>query len=174
MSKLDIRLMDDYYGVRDFYYHLIDAYESSEFKPGWEKDIYPTREFLLDSIRNNELYIGEIDNSIVSCMIVNHQYNEGYNHVKWSINVSDEELYVIHALGVDPFYSGQGIAKQMVNEVIKLARMNNIKTIRLDVLQDNIPALKAYEKMGFRYVDTIKMYYEDTGWTEFKVYEYII
>ena len=41
--------------VRGFYYALIDAMENAEFKPGWEKDVYPAPEFLTDSIRNGEV-----------------------------------------------------------------------------------------------------------------------
>lgn len=49
-----------------------------------------------------------------------------------------------------------------------------MKTIRLDVLEGNIPAERAYLKMGFQYLDTIQMFYEDTGWTNYKAFEYIV
>ena len=32
---------------------------------------------------------------------------------------------------------------------------------------------KVYTSMGFTCLDTISMYYEDTGCTEFKVFEYV-
>ena len=156
--------MDDYTSVRDFYFSLIDAMEDAEFKPGWQKDVYPTQEFLIKSIKNDELYIGKLEDKIVSCMVVNQEYNEGYNHITWSVQALDSELLVIHALGVHPAFSGQGIAKQMVQKVIDTARENH----------RNLPAEKAYTKMGFQYLDTIQMFYEDTGWTEYKIYEFII
>lgn len=173
---LQIRIADssDYSNVRDFYYSLIDAMEDAEYKPGWEKDIYPTQEFLIRSIESNELYIGEMDGQMVSCMVVNHGYNDGYKDIQWSVEVKDSELFVIHALGVNPVFSGKGIAKQMVQQVIKIAHENNIKTIRLDVIEGNIPAEKAYTKMGFIYLDTIQMFYEDTGWTNYKLFEFIV
>lgn len=139
-----------------------------------ERYIYPSQEFLRDSINRQQLYIGEADGQIISCMVVNHSYNDEYNDVKWSVIATDDELLVIHALGVLPIYSGKGIAKQMVKNIIQIARKNNIKTIRLDVLEGNIPAEKAYTKIGFKYVDTIDMFYEDTGWTSFKLFEYIV
>ncbi|MCH5209045.1 MAG: GNAT family N-acetyltransferase [Oscillospiraceae bacterium] len=145
-----------------------------KYSPGWKKGIYPTDEYLLDSIKNGELYIGEIEGNIAACMVVNHKYNEGYKGIKWSVEAADPELLVIHILGVLPAYSGRGTAKQMVRRVIETARENNIKTIRLDVLIGNIPAEKLYTKMGFNYLETVRMYYEDTGWTEFKLFEYII
>ncbi len=165
---------NDYSTVRNFYYSLIDAMKNAEYKPGWERDIYPTQEFLIRSIENNELYIGEMDGQIVSCMVVNHVYNDGYKDIHWSVKAEDSELLVIHALGVHPLFSGKGIAKQMVQKVIETAYENNIKAIRLDVLGGNIPAEKVYTKMGFMYLDTIQMFYEDTGWTDYKLFEFIV
>ena len=165
---------DEYSKVRDFYYLLIDAMKDAKYKPGWERDIYPTQEFLIRSIENNELYVGETDGQLVSCMVVNHEYNDGYKGIRWSVEADDSELFAIHALGVHPDFSGMGIAKQMVQEVIELAHKNQIKTIRLDVLGGNLPAEKAYTKMGFLYLDTIQMFYEDTGWTDYKLFEYIV
>ena len=136
INEIQIRLADndDYTAVRDFYYLLIDGFQDAEFKPGWKKDIYPSQEFLHDSINRQQLYIGEADGQIISCMVVNHNYNDEYNDVKWSVIATDDELLVIHALGVLLTYSGKGIAKKMVKKVIDFARENNIKTIRLDVL----------------------------------------
>ena len=172
MLKIRKAKENDYSNVRDFYYDLIDAMENAEYSPGWKRDIYPTQEFLIESIQNGELFIGEDEENILSCMVVNHRYNDGYKEVKWNIDADDSELLVIHALGVHSKFSGQGIAKKMVQKVIEIAERDHIKVIRLDVLEGNIPAEKAYTKMGFQYLDTIQMFYEDTGWTGYKAYEY--
>lgn len=174
MLKIRMAAVQDYNEVREFYYSLIDAMKNAEYKPGWERDVYPAQEFLRQSIKNNELFIGESDGKIVSCMVVNHKYNEGYRDISWSVKAEDAELLVIHALGVHPEFSGKGIAKHMVQKTIEMAQESQIKTIRLDVLEGNMPAEKVYVKMGFQYQDTIKMFYEDTGWTNCKLFEYII
>lgn len=174
MLNIRVATEKDFNSVRDFYYSLIDKMKNSKYKPGWEKDVYPTRKFLNESICNKELYVVEIKGEILSCMVVNHKYNEGYNGIKWSINVEDSEMLVIHALGVSPVYAGKGIAKQMVKRVIEIAKKCEIKTIRLDVLSGNIPAEKLYVKMGFTYCGTTKMFYEDTGFVDYKLYEYIV
>lgn len=165
---------EDYIRVRDFYYSLIDAMENARYKPGWKRDVYPTSEFLKNSVENGELYIGEIDGVTASCMVLNHECNDGYKSVKWSVDAEKSELLVIHALGVHPDYSGKGIAKQMVQNALETARKNKIKTIRLDVLDGNLPAEKVYTKMGFVYRDTVTMFYEDTGFTSYKLFEYIV
>lgn len=173
---IDIRLAnpEEFKMIRNFYWNLIDKSENSQFKPGWKKGIYPTDDFISESIKNRELFIGFLDDVPVSCMIVNNKYNDGYNSVKWSINASDEEIVVIHALGVDYDYSNRGFAKEMVQFVIDLAEIKGKKTIRLDVLGGNIPAEKAYSKMGFNFLKKINMFYEDTGWTDYMAYELLL
>jgi ribosomal protein S18 acetylase RimI-like enzyme len=54
------------------------------------------------------------------------------------------------------------------------ARAHQQKVIRLDVLKGNRHAEKLYSGMGFQYLHTLPMYYEDTGWTDFKLYEYLL
>lgn len=174
MLKITAAELTDYNNVKEFYYTMIDELENAKYSPDWKKDIYPTQEYLLGAIENRELYIGETDGKIVSCMVVNHEYSEGYQNIKWSVEAADSELLIIHLLGVLPMYSGKGFARQMIGKVIELAHENNIKTIRLDVIEANAPAALAYTKIGFEYLETVKLYYEDTGWANFKLFEYII
>ena len=81
---------------------------------------------------------------------------------------------MIHALGVHPDFHGKGYAKAMVRKAVAIAGESGMKAIRLDVLDGNIPADKLYQGMGFQYLASVQMYYEDTGWTSFKLYEYIV
>ena len=160
--------------VRAFYHSMIDAMAGSTVYVGWKKDIYPSPEFLADSIRRGELYTVLEKDQIVGAMVFNHEYNEGYRNFQWRTEADDSEIMVIHALGVHPNYAGKGYAKAMVQRAIDLARANGMKAIRLDVLEGNIPAEKLYIGFGFQYMATLKMYYEDTGWTNYKLYEYVI
>ena len=165
---------DDYPDVREFYYELTDSLASSQYSPGWERDIYPTQEWLIESIEKQKMYLGELNGKIVSCMVVNQEYNDGYKEIDWKVDAKDSELLVIHALGVAADYSGRGFAKQMVRYVIDMAKEQGIKAIRLDVLEGNLPAEKSYVKVGFEYVGTVPMFYEDTGWTNYKAFEYAV
>ena len=165
---------NEYPAVREFYHSLIDAMENAEFSPGWKKDVYPAPEFLSDSIKHDELYIGVIDEAIVSSMVLNHECNDGYKKIKWSVNVEADEVLVIHALGVAPKFGKRGIAKDMVRKALDTARRRHIKVLRLDVLQGNMPAVKAYTKIGFQYMGTVQMFYEDTGWENFEMFECVL
>ena len=44
--------------------------------------------------------------------------------------------------------------------------------MRLDILGTNAAAERLYTGMGFQFVQAKTMFYEDTGWTEYKLYEW--
>ena len=48
-----------------------------------------------------------------------------------------------------PEYRGREINKQIIEVLKKWAASQNINEFRLEVYYDNIPAIKAYEKIGF-------------------------
>ena len=51
---------------------------------------------------------------------------------------------------VDPKARNKGIGTQLVSSVINAAKKANYDHIILHVLKDNIPAIKIYQKLGFR------------------------
>ena len=60
----------------------------------------------------------------------------------------------------------------MVEEILQYASVNGKKAVRLDILGQNSVAEKLYTKSGIQFVQAKTMFYEDTGWTEFKMYEF--
>ena len=165
---------DEFPLVLAFYHELIDAMEGAEYSPAWKKGIYPTSEFLADSIRKGELYIGLFGGKIVSSMVLNQEANDGYRQVAWAINAPEEEILILHTLGVARPYGGRGIAKEMLRAAISLAKARHLKAIHLDVLRGNLPAMHLYPKVGFVCRGSAKLFYEDTGWMEFFMFEYLL
>ena len=155
----------EYEAVKDFYDSLIDSMENSPFHPGWEKGIYPAYKYLMDSIKKGQLYCGRLEGQIVSCMIVNHEYNEGYRALKWSVNPPNSQLLDIHALRVDSRFSAKGIARDMARSVIALAKEQQIPANRMDVLAGHIHTERPYMAVGSKWLGTVHMYSNVTGWT---------
>jgi ribosomal protein S18 acetylase RimI-like enzyme len=129
---------------------------------------------LKDALEKQELYILEDEDEIIGAMIMNNECIESYDSVPWQIDAPPEKVSIIHAFGVTPAMHGKGAAKVMIENAFELAHAKNQAAIRLDALAHNIPAQKFYSKSGFTHVQTLKMYYEDTGWTDFKLYEYVL
>ena len=158
--------------VRAFYHALIDAMRGAKYSPGWKKDIYPSPEELKAALRAGTLYTGRIRGQIVGAMVVNHEANEGYDSASWPMSLEKDEYLVIHMLGVHADYARQGLGTQLVEYAVSLAARTGMQAVRLDVLAGNLPAQRLYTSLGFRYVQTLSMFYEDTGWTDYDLYEY--
>ncbi len=62
-------------------------------------------------------------------------------------------------------------APEELKSAIETAKDAGMKAIRLDVLKGNVPAERLYTSIGFVYVDTLKLFYEDTGRVDFELYE---
>lgn len=161
----------DYAAVQDFYWRICEAMPSSPFDGKWRKEIYPSNELLQTSIAQGELYLLQEQNAIIGAMIMNHEGNESYAKCSWQVQAPAEAISVIHALGVLPKLQGRGYAKLLVAEAVRVAQEQQQAALRLDVLTGNLPAKALYEGFGFLLQQTVRMYYEDTGWTEFVLYE---
>ena len=103
--------------------------------------------------------------------IASYKYNEEYKKAAWKVDLAPDEILVIHLLGVHDF-TGHGFSKEMVRYAFALAQRTGVKAIRLDMLKGNLPAEQLYESLGFEYTTTLPMFYEDTGWVDFELYEY--
>lgn len=61
------------------------------------------------------------------------------------------EKYLDIGLGMKPEYCGKGLGKGFLTDIIKfIGEKYNISDFRLTVLEDNIRAIKVYEKIGFK------------------------
>lgn len=163
---------DEFLRIQSFYWQMIDDMQSCEIKPGWQKGVYPADDAIKAGLANGEMFLYEENGVILAAMRVNHSVTDGYDRVKWSVDALPGEVTVIHMLGVDVGMQGKGIAKEMVRFVIDKARSEGQKCLRLDVLGGNTPAFRLYESVGFVPVGTVQLFYEDTGLTDYVLYEY--
>lgn len=172
--SLRIAKPEEFDQVQEFYWNLIDAMRGRADTPKWEKGVYPADEFISDSIDREELFLMDGEDGPLASVVLNSSWNEGYDVIKWGVECSRDEVIVPHILAVNPNAHRIGVGKKVVKDIIDFARSSGKKTIRLDVLSGNIAAEHLYTSMGFRYVISKDMYYEDTGWMEFILYEYLL
>lgn len=69
----------------------------------------------------------------------------------------------IHDLAVDPAHRRRGVATALLDELIRIAREQGIRILRLEVRFDNPEARAFYQHHGFRETGCIPLYYEDGG-----------
>ncbi len=165
---------DDFATIQNFYWNVIDDIHKNNINNenlGWEKGVYPSDEFLRDSLIDGELYTLTEDDVLCACVVLNSECNEGYNGCSWSMACEYDEVLIPHALAVNPGLQGKGIGKIVVDNILNLAKSEHKKAVRLDVLGACKAAERLYTRCGFQFVEAKNMFYEDTGWTEYKMFE---
>lgn len=165
---------NDIKNVLKLYSEVIDQIRYNESNPNWEHGTYPRKEDICTAINSGELYVGVKEEEIASAIVINNKSNEGYENVKWNLDVDDEYVYYIHLVAVNQRFRKQGFAKKMLNYAFDLAKENSIKSIRLSIHMNNLGIEPVYTKFGFKYVDTIEVNNKYRGLLSFKVYEKIL
>ncbi|MEP7266257.1 MAG: GNAT family N-acetyltransferase [Saprospiraceae bacterium] len=75
----------------------------------------------------------------------------GYAKIKYSENYYQHERYAyLGFICVHPEFRGQGLNKLIIEHLIKWSHSLDIFEIRLEVYDQNVNAIKAYEKSGFK------------------------
>ena len=160
--------------VSALYDEIIDLFQSQTGTTAWRRGVYPTEADFQRAIREGTLYVGELDGNLAAGMIVSQGTDKTYGEPPWRVDAPDEETAVIHTLGVSPAFSGRGLALRMIEGAAALAREKGWKALRLDVLEDNVPAQRLYRRAGFVYIETKQIWYESTGLANFLLYEYAV
>lgn len=164
----------DFHMIQKFYWDVIENIHKSNTENqnlGWEKGVYPSDAFIKNSLTKGELYTLTESDALYACVILNSNHNEGYEGCPWSIVCDAGEVLTPHALAVHPKLQGKGIGKIVVENILRVAKMENKKAVRLDVLSACKAAERLYINCGFQFVEAKDMFYEDTGWTEYKMFE---
>ena len=164
----------DFARIQHFYWDVIEDIHKNNVNNenlGWEKGVYPSDAFLHDSIEKEELYLLTEGDLLCACVILNSESNEGYIGCPWSLDCRKDEVLIPHALAVNPQLQGKGIGKIVVKNILDHAKAQDKKAVRLDVLGACKAAERLYTHCGFHFVEAKDMFYEDTGWTEYKMFE---
>ena len=106
----------------------------------------------------SEMSIASELRSIWSYWVVAVQDNEvvGYIGSQSSIDESDVMNVAVH-----PDWRRQGIAEQLIENLIGELKNRGSKALMLEVRASNAPAIALYEKLGFRQVGLRKNYYRN-------------
>ena len=164
----DVKMISQLYDeLNDYLSHHINY-------PGWIKGVYPTYETAVQGIHENNLFIALNDDQIVGTVILRHIPEKGYNSVNWYNHLDYSEIFVVYTFAVHPDYLHQGIGQEIMKFIIDYAKSMGMKAIRLDVYENNIPAIRLYESFGFQYIDTIDLGYGQYGLDAFRLYQLIL
>jgi len=88
-----------------------------------------------------EIVVAESGSEIIGC---------GYARIEnGRIYLKHKQHAYLGFMYVDPAHRGKGVNKLVIEALTKWAISQNMTELRLDVYDENAPALRAYEKAGF-------------------------
>lgn len=160
--------------VVDLYYYVIDHKDDFESGVKWTKDVYPSRQDIGSAVADSRMHVGLNEEGRIVCAFVLSGDSPVYGDIDWPTEAAPDEIAVIHLLTVHPDFLRRGLARRMVVHAEVLSRAAGKKVIRLDVLKENTPAEKLYLKCGFSFVAEKQIFYEDTGLTDFRMFEKVL
>lgn len=170
-EKMNLVQANDLETVRARYISVIENTTDIEKHARWAYGRHPTDEGLRSYIENGEMYLlMDQDNIAGMVVIVMHQESD-YEAVSWSEMLENDQVATLHLLAVCPEYRGRSLGLTILRLANELAKEKGKKAMRLDVLASNLPARRMYEKAGFSYRGKQHWYAENTGWTDFLLYE---
>jgi GNAT superfamily N-acetyltransferase len=172
--RIELATADDIDELDQLYQALLDHLESGTNYPGWKKGIYPVRLNAVNGVGANQLFVARLKGKIIGTVILNHKPEAAYKEVKWEFETDYSDVFVVHTLAVHPEYMNCSVGKKLMKFALQYGKERNMKAIRLDVYEKNLPAIKLYEQSGFHYVDTVDLGLSDYGLHWFKLYEKVL
>lgn len=171
---IELGKVSDIDELEQLYNDLNDYLEKGVNYPGWKKDIYPVRQNAIEGVKNSNLYTAKHNGKIIGSLILSHKPEEAYYKAKWKLEADYSEIFVIHTFVVHPEFLKCGIGKALMNFSFEHGIRSQAKSIRLDVYEGNMPAIRLYEKCGFEYIDTVDLGLGSYGLNWFKLYEKLL
>ena len=115
----------------------------------WRPDLFKDvenvipEELFKEYIENKNLYVAKKDGEIVGYMII-------YIKEKNSNGVRYRKQLTIEVLAIKDGNRRQGIGTMLLNYAKNYAKENGCTDLYITVNEENIPAINAYEKFGFK------------------------
>ncbi|MEY8353769.1 GNAT family N-acetyltransferase [Lachnospiraceae bacterium 54-53] len=162
---------DDIEEVCALYDRIHEYLERHTNYPGWKRGIYPDRIHGEQGIKEGTLYMARIGNQIAGSVIINGNQEKGYETVSWKTAAEPEAVAVIHTFMVHPDFQNTGVGRALLEFAEKTAAEKGKKVVRLDVYENNAPAIRLYERLGYEYAGKADLGYGTYGLHWFKLYE---
>lgn len=119
--------------VYRFYREICEALKGAEYSSLWVYGAHPSEESLQQAEEQNNLYLGWQGARVAAAVVL----EEG------------PEGWALHLLAVQSAFRRQNLGSEMLTRMADLARARGGTKLLLDVVEDNLPAIRLYERLGF-------------------------
>ena len=150
LGKFRPATMADLDRIAEVYEKHLDREDETGFHNGWARGVYPTKDTARPAIELGEMFVLEVDGTIVGSARINHEQPPAYADCKWENEAPAEEIMIMHTLVVDPAYRGKGYGWAFLMFYENYALDHGCPYLRIDTFVMNKPALSRYLRMGYR------------------------
>ena len=133
MMKIKLAESTQLSAVYRFYREICEALKRAEYSSLWVYGAHPSEESLKQAVEQNNLYLGWQGARVAAAVVL----EEG------------PEGWALHLLAVQPAFRRQNLGREMLARMADLARARGGTKLLLDVVGDNLPAIRLYERLGF-------------------------
>ena len=133
-------------------------------------EFYPNKNAFLKDLGRNELYVLEIENTLIGCICVSTFMDEEYNTISW-LSETKNNIY-IHRLAIHPNHQGKGYAQKLMSFAEDFSKKNNFISVRLDTFSINQRNVQFYEHRGYKRLGNI--YFPKQSEFPFYCYELVL
>lgn len=161
----DLDAADAFFGA------VHDALEAGPNPPGWRRGRYPTRATAEAALAERTLHLLEADGEVAGTVVLNHLDEPAYAEGAWTFGGDWSRVYVVHTLAAHPKLRGRGVGAKLLDYAERLARSDGLEALCLDVYAENAPAIRLYERRGFKHVGTVDLGYGKYGLHWYRLYE---
>lgn len=161
--------MDDFEELCCFYQHTCAFLEEHTNYPLWHWGVHPNEGMLQDAIENQEMFVWIVDGQLLGAARVNHEL-EGMEAVSWRAH---KDTYAcIHLFGVDPALHGRHAGSSFLALLLNHLQSDpSIDSIRLNLIDGNLPARNLYARHGFESRGKASVLIEEEGVLPFELME---
>ena len=147
---------EDIKQIAEIYSDIHKGEEEGKSSIGWIRNVYPTEETAENALKRDDLFVLEVNNTIVGAAIINRIQVPEYKDGCWKYDASDSEVMVLHTLVISPSFSGKGYGKSFVSFYEKYALKNGCRYLRMDTNAKNTRARAMYKSLGYSEAGIVK------------------
>lgn len=131
---------------------------------------YPSEAVFKKDVEEGSLYVFELVDEVVGCIMCSTYKDELYNSIDWQ-SPEGHNLY-IHRLAVHPDFQGRGIAQQLMDFAENKAIALHCHSVRLDTFSQNPRNNRFYQTRGYQKLGDV--YFPKQSEHPFHCYEKVL
>ena len=137
------------------YDNIHTAEEQGQAVIGWKRGIYPVRATAEAALARGDLFVEELDGTVVGTGIINQLQVDVYAGAPWSYDTPDSEVMVLHTLVIDPQAGTSGLGRAFADYYEEYALTRGCRCLRIDTNERNARARAFYRRLGYREISIV-------------------